>query len=771
MAGTVAAGAAVFSAGLRVARLGAGRGGAAGAAAFSAVLRVARLSAGRGHAVGAAVFIAVLLLAAPAVGVAQAGAPLSGRVVDAGSGAPVAGAEVRLSGPRMAVVLSGRDGVWRVDSVPPGEYRIRVTHPGFAARSVELLLPADPGALELTLRPRPVPLDAVVVTAARRAQQLAEAVVATELIPRREIEASGASDLAAVLIERTGIQLQGGHPTGAGVMLQGLGAERVLVLIDGQPFVGRIAGRIDLSRIPTALIERVEVVRGPQSTLYGSDAMGGVINVITRRPTGAGWGAGAEVTGGTRGRIDAAVRGTATMGPFASSLDLGRRTVSLTPGVASGSGALTERWDVLAGTRWAPDTSASIAASVLLLDERQRWGSGQLFRFVDNRQWSARLAGEWTLGRHRLQPALYLTEFHNLFRRALAPRPVAGTGQREVQRLWEVETLYGVSIGRFEVDGGVELRREAIASARVAGRDRTSHTVEPFVQTTWTAGALSLVPGARLSWSEQWGMHWTPRLAALLRPHHGVALRASFGRGYRAPSFKELHMEHLNHTATLVYAVRGNPDLQPESSTNFSAGAEWVGDRLYLRGQLFDNRFERFIETRLAGDSGGVVLFTYGNVQDGTTRGLEVETGATWGGFRVEGGYGYLHAVLRDTGLPLLGRPAHSGRLSITHELRSGLRAGLSGVYTGRTPVRRTAGEMLERPGFLRFDFRIAHSLPHDLDVAIGVDNVLDTRPGHWPGYAGRHLYLRLGWRGAVPPGRAGSYNHDHNTNTRDTTR
>src|SRR5690606_31856559 len=107
----------------------------------------------------------------------------------------------------------------------------------------------------------PLPLDHMVVTAARREQRLKDAVTTTEIISRADIERTGATDIAAVLLEQTGIELQGGHPAGNGVMLQGIGSERVLVLLDGQPMAGRISGVFDIARIPVSMIERVEVVR------------------------------------------------------------------------------------------------------------------------------------------------------------------------------------------------------------------------------------------------------------------------------------------------------------------------------------------------------------------------------------------------------------------------------------------------------------------------------------------------------------------------------
>lgn len=111
------------------------------------------------------------------------------------------------------------------------------------------------------------------------------------------------------------------------------------------------------------------------------------------------------------------------------------------------------------------------------------------------------------------------------------------------------------------MDLGVEAKWEEISSDRVRGRDRALHAVEPFEQATWALGAWQLVPRARLSWSEQWGTHFTPRLAALFRPVPSLALRGSVGRGYRAPGFKEFYMELLNLGAGTGYAVRGNPDL------------------------------------------------------------------------------------------------------------------------------------------------------------------------------------------------------------------
>ena len=130
-----------------------------------------------------------------------------------------------------------------------------------------------------------------------------------------------------------------------------------------------------------------------------------------------------------------------------------------------------------------------------------------------------------------------------------------------------------------------------------------------------------------------WGTHVTPRVALLYRPGRleSLALRVSAGEGFRAPDFKELYIEFLNTGAGTGYVVRGNPELEPELSRNVSGSVEWNGPLVYARVQGFETRFERFIETVAMPDSAGLLVFSYGNVDDGFTRGLEVETGMNRG--------------------------------------------------------------------------------------------------------------------------------------------
>ncbi len=678
-------------------------------------------------------------------------ASLHGRVVDERTGEPLAGAEVLVDGPTPRRARAAADGTWRVAGLVPGHYELQARYIGHVARESAVDLgPGESAEHALLLAPAVLPLDAMIVTAARREQRLGDAVVTTELVSRAEIAETGASDLAAVLTERTGVELQGGHPAGAGVMLQGIGSERVLILVDGQPVAGRIAGVFDISRIPTAAVERIEIVKGPQSTLYGSEAMGGVVNIIMRRPQTGRVGAHATLLAGTRSRLDGTAGVSGGTGTLAGSLDAGRRTIENTPGRNETVGALAERTDVAASARWSPDESLDVDASLLALDERQRWRAGSLYQFADNRQWTGRLGGAWRRGAHRFAPTLSASSFDHLSRASSAPKPIAGDpGDRQVQRLFEAELLYNVPVGAHALDLGVEAKREDTRSDRVEGVRRSLHSVEPFAQAELALGPVSLVPGVRVSWNEQWGTHTTPRIAARWQAADRLTVRLSAGTGYRAPDFKELYMFFQNESAN--YSVRGNPDLRPEHSRNATAGAEWTDGPLYLRGQLFWNEFRDFIETRAISEPGDPTVFQYGNVDDGLTRGAEIEGGVLVGPARLEASYSLLDTEDRDTGRPLLGRPTHAARATLGSALPLGLRGAATVVFTGRTPMERDeeSGAITAsgwRESFARLDARLARPLPGGLELVVGADNLFDSRPAQWAGYTGRHIYTSLSW-------------------------
>ena len=672
----------------------------------------------------------------------------AGTITDAATGAPITGAEILLIAGDTTRAVADDRGAWRAPRLPAGTYETHVRALGFrAARSSLVVSAGTVTQSDAMLTPLAVALHGVVVTAARREQKLKDVIVATEVIGRGDIERSGASDLAAVLVEQTGIELLGGHPNGSGVMIQGLGSERVLVLLDGQPVAGRIAGQFDVSRIPTSVVERVEIVKGPQGTLYGSDAIGGVVNVITRVARSPGIGVAGNFTAGTQGRLDGAASAELGTGPLSGRVDVGRRFIETTPGRSDLIGALAARNDLAASLQWRSEAGV-LDASFLGLDERQRWRSGALYQFADNEQWSGRLAFQ----RGGLRALLYGSAFEHLSRGSSEPLPIAGdTGQLQVQRLFQGEVLYNGRVNRHAFDVGVQLRRDDTRSVRIPGGLRSLVTAEPLAQLELVpTDNLGISAGVRMSRSSEWGTHVTPRLALRHSVLPTLTLRASAGTGFRAPDFRELYMFFVNDGAG--YSVRGNPDLRPEHSRNLMLGADLTRDAVFARAQLYWNEFTDFIETRPVSAPGDAPVYQYGNVDNGRTRGAELEAGLSLSRLRVEGGYSVLETRDHATGASLLGRPPHSARMLATHPLPLGIRVTASAFYTSRTPMQRdSAGTIIGwRDAFARLDLRAIRTIGADIDLVIGADNLLDTRPREWAGLTRRHIYTGLSWNTAL---------------------
>ena len=130
----------------------------------------------------------------------------------------------------------------------------------------------------------PETLDEVVVTATRTLRQLSSVPLPVTLISKSQLRQTGVVRLNEILNEQTGIITVADESGFDGVQIQGIASDYVLVLIDGVPLVGRSSGNFDLSRLTVGNIQQVEVVKGPSSSLYGSEALGGVINIITESP-------------------------------------------------------------------------------------------------------------------------------------------------------------------------------------------------------------------------------------------------------------------------------------------------------------------------------------------------------------------------------------------------------------------------------------------------------------------------------------------------------
>lgn len=600
-------------------------------------------------------------------------------------------------------------------------------------------------------------LDTIVVTGTRTPHRIVDSPVEVRLITAADIRASGAGNLAELLEREGGLHVArvAGRGKSVDIEIQGLSSEHVLVLIDGLRVVGRIDGALDLTRFRTAAIERVEIVRGPTSALYGSDALGGVINIITRS---GGDGASLTVRGDSDENLEAygdfgwdrgAWRGSVSGGAVTrESFDLDASTPATDGPEADGRYFSThQQLD-------ATDTVTIDARFDYALDDTERLdpGTGSALTEVRKRteELRAALSPRIALGRDTdLRLDAYYTRFYDQYVSEVPGTDADDVDERTYDDLYTVGGQLDHRIGRHRVSIGAEHQYEELDADRLdetGERDRQALFVQDEVRLL--DGRLTVVPGLRYDRDSQFGRQWSPKLNLRYDLTDAWVLRAGYGQGYRAPSFRELLLRFDN--PGVGYRVEGNPDLEPERSNGYNLGAIWYpADTASLSLSVFHHDVDDLIEIVQIAD-GPPILFSYRNVARARITGGDIQ--AEWQPWRplaLRLGYGYVDAEDRDTGEPLSGRPEHRVNAAARFE-RERWALGVRGVWVGE----RRFGLDIDTGGaptptgtadpYALFALRAEWDGWQWFDLAVGVDNLLDEGDPRFLPIQPRAVYLEL---------------------------
>ncbi len=544
----------------------------------------------------------------------------------------------------------------------------------------------------------------LVVTATRVAMPASSVPAATTVIDRDEIEKSGAKHLVEVLRAVPGATLVQTGPYGAAASLFMRGGESdyVKVLVDGVP-VNQPGGAIDLSTLTLDDVERVEVVRGPVSVLYGSDAMSGVVQIFTRRGRGTSR-FRAEAKGGNYGTWETAVSTSGGDEGLAYSASLSRFA-------SDGTYAFNNEYrnDVAAARVDAsPDSRTEARVTFRWSDSEYHYPTDGAGNVVDRNtfQTGTRIVAAAEVGR-RLTPWL---DARLLFsgadlRTGLTDRPdgpsdtlgvfgYLGSG-RARRRTAELRGTATLGAAAFTAGASLERERElSQGTAQTAfgdfpaaySGDRTDRAyygeliLRPVSRITWTGGV-------RLDDDDAFGHFTTYRAGVSLHVLNGTRLRAALGTAFKEPTI----LENFG-----VGFARGNPDLRPERSRSWEIGGDetLLGGRLQIGATWFDQRFRDMIDYNAAPPAADGP--NYYNIAGASARGLELGVRVVvTDDLALVAGYTRLATETTDTsfvsgpdalfapGAPLLRRPANAGRMGLDATLGAGAAASLFLSRTG----------------------------------------------------------------------------------------
>jgi outer membrane receptor for ferrienterochelin and colicins len=624
--------------------------------------------------------------------------------------------------------------------------------PVFRALALSLLLiPARTVAQGTGVQPgrpdsvRTTSLPAVITTAGLRETRAAEIPASVTVIGRPEISARAAVSADQLLRDLPGLQQIPVQPSRSSISIRGLDGPRVLILIDGEPTTGAASDTRDIGRLSTLAAERIEVVRGPAGVEFGSDALGGVINLVTAAPSRE-LSVEANVRGGGLGRLESGAEVSHTIGAFGYRLSGGWRQSDRVTGVSSAGSTLDRVYDVRGDARIARVGPVAIRASGQWSRERQRWPVGGGFNgFVDDQSGQGFVEGSIPTPSGQLRARVFAQAYSYAFRQARGGSPIAGTDSlRQRENLLKLFAAWSGALGSHTVDIGAQgVARKIGAPEKISGDTATDRVAELFVRDSWTLRTLRLVTGGRLTSSSLWGSAFTPSIGGIWSASNAWRFRANVARGFRGPGFKEIRYTFANPSAG--YVVEGNPDLEPESSWSTSVGAAWLAGTLSVDAELYRNDVERLIDTRAAGtNAAGLQVFRNVNVARARMQGAEVAIRGALGANLVSLGYNYLDARDVEMERALDGRAAHTASLRASREfvVASGLHLDGGARFTGASRI----GDETQG-SFLSFDAQVRIDLTPALELSAGGSNLLAARPSLWTPAYERQVFAGARWR------------------------
>ena len=685
--------------------------------------------------------LAVLLVASVAISaLAQDSAELRVRVAERGGAVP--GAVVVLSsadGETVARRVSGHDGVAVVTGIPAGSYTLSVTFTGFAPyNQADLVLAAgEKKSIEVMLTLAQFSQTITITTANRREELLRTVAEPTTLIDEASLQDTGGRSAKEVLVEQAGSGVYV-SPQGAtnSVSINGLGGAAVLILIDGRRYLGRNStGEVNLEDLDLSNIERIEIVKGAGSAMYGSDAMAGVINFITKKPTTFGMANSLDVSYGSYNDTR-----------FSDTLSFRSEKFS---------GAFTAGYRSYDG--YDLDESALITEGE---PESKRYNISGNMEYALHDKVRARVYGDYTfrdVTKYYFAGATQMSDPYNSLREltrynfspevdvnltdTMTVNALFNYGQYErletydygdsvdVQDPW-VETnnefkvtarqIWGIEDMEQFLQFGYEFRNQTLERGSLdlpSDADEAERDINVF----WAQNEFNLIEnfkvtaGFRYDDYSDFGSEWSPKITAMYAVNDENRVRFSYGHGFRAPRFGELYID-------LGFFFKGNPDLQPETSNNLTIGYAHTGELAQGSFDFFYNKIKDGIGFDLS-----VFPYTYNNLQDYTASGINSSLALNLPyGFTPEFSYTYTKRE-DEEGEKILGYPEHSAFLKLLwFRPQWGMRVNLRGQLMDN--ITYSSGE--ERPSYqiwyLKGSKTVMTTDSYSIDVFAQIDNLFD---------------------------------------------
>jgi len=548
-----------------------------------------------------------------------------------------------IGGKKQQYCLSDLDG--RVPNHVKNLSKIAVSHIGYET----VLDTIKPGQnLTITLQPTVLNMKEVVVTAQYSPEKIDKSIYRVNVINTRQIEQKAATNLTDLLKTQLNMRVSQDGVLGSNLSIQGLSGEHIKFLVDGVPLVGRMNGNIDLNQLNLNNVDHVEVIEGPMSVIYGSNALAGVVNIITKENKVARFSSRAEAYAESAGVVNVAGGLSFNRKKHAAGVDVARNFFG------GYSDPDTSRYKT-----WKPRRQYTADGYYAFQTEKTKLKlAGQLFHelllskgqrlqpYYENAFDShfttirAMLRGEWTrqmAGAHSLHTMASWSSYRrikNTYFKDLVTLTETLTKNTEDQDTTGIGSwLARVTFTRsdknraWNYQTGLDMNLEEGSGRRISGDYQQIGEYAAFLSMKYDPWKqLSLQPGLRMIHNTKYRAPLVYSVSARWQSLEQLSLRASFSRGFRSPGLKELYLYFVD----INHNIQGNPDLKAERSVNLNMTASWMTDKqkkaFRLEASVFYNKIDQIITLAQANTS----LYTYINLEHYKTQGVELKIARQW---------------------------------------------------------------------------------------------------------------------------------------------
>jgi outer membrane receptor for ferrienterochelin and colicins len=597
--------------------------------------------------------------------------------------------------------------------------------------------------------------ESVTVTATRSEVSLQDAPGAITIITQEDIKDMPAGDLLEIIRETAGISMIGRGLGRRNISLRGMESRHTLILVDGKRIAvpGSNFGHANYKNnwVDPENIERIEIIRGPLSALYGSDALGGVINIITKPVSGKKWSFGIKTgggiindDGGDNTHLSANARGPLVNERLVISLSAGYDKDDDTPSednpdISELEGI--ETFSFNSKVAFTPNKKHTVDLGVDFANIERWYDSVMRGKFYDSEydvdKYTLSLSWRGSIGPTHSNIKVYSSVIDKDYVRTSSETgKIARTiPEKYSNDVLDAQTTFSLGSNLFTLGG--ELRKETLESSELvsSGEDDAIHSSLFIQDEIELFEKLRITLGGRIDDHEVFGSEFSPRIYGLYQVTDQINLKVGYGHAFNAPTLKQMSDEWVLDHGSVVF--HGNSDIGPETSDNYEIGAEYNTSAFWAKAFFFHNDIEDMIQWTRFGQpvippGGGRAQFQMRaeNINEVKIKGVETEMGVVLdSGIELSANYSYLDAKDEGNDKRLAGKPKHTLNAKLGYTLEQfGLSTALRFQFIGNQVMKEGRSGLADVPDYSLWHFSVRKQLGEIFELQIGVENIGDVR-------------------------------------------